>query len=156
MLLDYLTEKGLTGFRESSRTEEGRVMLEAIIFSAFLELGYLNNATCMLYQSEYFETEVYTEISLYADFEFRASWYGIYLGGGIKTYFIFDKDISYIFPHRVDPRIFVGWKHGFFEIGAQHECTRPVIPVSYHLKPTEVQDRSSNKIFVKFSIGGKK
>jgi len=131
-------------------------MLEAIIFSAFLELGYLNSATCMLYQSDYFEQRVFTEISLYADLEFRASWYGIYLGGGVKTYFNPDKDLVYSFPHRADYRVFLGWKRDFFEIGAQHECIHPVMPFHYQLQPTEVQDRASNKIFIRFSIGGGK
>jgi len=131
-------------------------MLEAIIFSAFLELGYLNNATCMLYQSEYFEQRVYTEISLYSDFDLRASWYGVYLGAGIKTYFNPDRADIYFFPYRNDYRIFAGWKRGFFEIGAQHECIHPVMPSYYQLQPTEVQDRASNKIFIRFSIGGGK
>ena len=131
-------------------------MLEAIVFSAFLELGYLNDSTSMLYNSEYFYNRVYTEISLYSDIEIRASWYGVYIGTGIKTYFNPNKASIYFFPHRNDYRIFAGWKRGFFEIGAQHECIHPVMPFLYQLKPTEVQDRASNKIFIRFSIGGGK
>ena len=143
-------------FKERLTTRGGRVMLEAIIFSAFLELGYLNSATSMLYQSDYFEQRVYTEISLYSDFDLRASWYGVYLGAGIKTYFNPDRADIYFFPYRNDYRIFAGWKRGFFEIGAQHECIHPVMPSYYQLQPTEVQDRASNKIFIRFSIGGGK
>jgi len=130
-------------------------MLEAIVFSAFLELGYLNSAATMLYQSDHLEYLVHTELCLYADLEVRASWYGVYLGGGVKTYFNPNMDSFYSFPHRADYRVFLGWKYSFFEIGAQHECIHPVMPHYFYLNPQNVQDRSSNKIFVKFSIGGK-
>ena len=137
--------------------EERKMILEAIIFSAFLELGYLPaDMSSMLYESDYFNEFVIEDVILYSDLEFRASWYGVYLGGGVRTYFCKNREAVYFFPFRNDYRIFAGFKIKFFEIGVVHQCCHPVIPHYYYLTPSNVQDSVFNKIFVRFSMGGKK
>lgn len=130
-------------------------MIQAIIFSAFLELGYLPANRSMLFESDYFRSKVFNELALYTDLEFRASWYGIYLGGGVRSYFCPLRDAFFFYPYRNDYRVFAGYQYSFFEIGALYQCSHPVMADFNGLNPEKVRDAGFHKIFIRFSIGGK-
>ena len=97
-------------------------MIEALLFSFFIELGWVPTEAIASYDSFYSQ-----ENTFYIEFGVDVEWYFLRIGGDIRTY-AWAVGMPSFFPYRAEYVIYCGAEFGPIMIGWRHLCSHPVVP----------------------------
>jgi len=130
------------------------MFFQALIFAASLELGGMFGGVY-----NYPAVDPIVMVPFYTTMEAEVSWNGLYVGGQMDCYFV-AKTVTNFSPFQNTYVLKAGYRNGPMTVGFEHTCYhpmqtyQPLITTSREWKPKF--EGAVEKVFVKFSLGGKK
>jgi len=89
-----------------------------------------------------------SDIALYADFMAKIWLFDlIFIGGGMRSHFVYYADKTEFWPYTVDYRFELGIKIGNLTIGFRHNCYHPAAPFE---KIYAKMDAAFEELYVRF------
>ena len=129
-------------------------MLEALLFSFFLEVGYIPyDATVTPVDWTQVDSVFYTDLDATLRFHF------LFVGGGMKAFvWPYGSDsigLPAFWPYRMDYRFNAGLVVGPITVGLRHLCSHPVMPYVTWNRVTTPKDGAYTELFLRIE-GGRK
>jgi len=128
-------------------------MLEVLMFTFFMEIGWIPDQGVVLPESMQYSEHVF-----YVDMDARVQWWVLWIRGGMKTYSWhsgFGTAAPEFWPARTDFRFAYGLTYSVFTVGLRHLCSHSVDPYG---RITDPVDGWYNEIFLRLEgkVGGTK
>ena len=115
-------------------------MLEALVFSYFLELGWIPYDKVITYESTNHQ-----ENNFYMTFDSEVKWFFFWVGGNVKVYTWYHRGNNF-WPHRIDFLSRVGIDIGIFTFGWRHICSHPIMPYE---RITDAPDGTFTEFYIR-------
>ena len=117
-------------------------MLEALVFSYFIELGWIPYDDVITYDSS-----CHQENSFYLAFDTELKWSFFWIGGNVKI-FTWHHEGNTFWPNRIDFLSRLGIDVGILTIGWRHLCSHPIMP---YVRITDAPDGAFTEFFIRLS-----
>ena len=131
-------------------------MLEALIFAAYMEIGYLPLNEITSYDAENLTEHVDLSQCFYLDLDAEVTLFDIFwIGGGMKCY-SWQQRHAFMggWPQSIDYRVRAGITFGCLTVGFRHQCRHPAVPYIQEIGPIRfAHDSASEEVFLRLETG---